>query len=544
EWDFVLPVIQHLGPLRPGFKGKQGLDDFDAEAIVGAVRHGAPLQAVRDYLAYYDKGVVKRHLEGQVEGFPTIFYAVASNSVEIVRIWVSHGASVSTTHQPTGVPLLGFAIANGGNLEGEDTTAMVTTLLSLGACPRVIPEELFRDFCSDIADRAAAIGQDNGKECDSEAAWCKNPLYRKKLAQTLNLSQRYVLELATKLKKPSIRHRQVARLRNAEAILGVPYFLIGQTIAAGRLVQKLLSYLIMPSPRPLVLVFAGPSGHGKTELSRKMGYLLNLPLLVVDCTTVNREMELFGPRHPYTGAERGSPLNNFLTENAGRRCVVFMDEFEKTTRDIHQALLLPFDNGNPDGPVGEYQDRRNLNKVDCSNTIWILATNAVDHTIKAFCEDNPQILNQDEPERETLTRKLSRTVRADFLDQFDAPVTGRISEFIPFLPFSPSEQAVVGHKFLLELIAKVRPPVKLSKDSKWSGEQLLGNVNLQAKRGAAVCKRLAADYNADLGARSMLAAVEHVQELLMDAYLEEEEEIVEGGGMRDYRVDVVGGEVV
>jgi ATP-dependent Clp protease ATP-binding subunit ClpA len=127
--------------------------------------------------------------------------------------------------------------------------------------------------------------------------------------------------------------------------LGIQYFLIGQSIAANRLLRKLLSYIALPRKRPLVLAFAGPSGHGKTELARKLGGLLGLDLEVVDCTIVNQEKELFGPRAPYVGSERGSPLNNFIARNAGQRSIVFLDEFEKTSQDIHQSLLLPFDNG-------------------------------------------------------------------------------------------------------------------------------------------------------------------------------------------------------
>ena len=103
--------------------------------------------------------------------------------------------------------------------------------------------------------------------------------------------------------------------------------------------------MMVRTKRPLVMVFAGPSGHGKTELARRLGHLMSLDLEIVDCTIYNREIELFGPRNPYVGAENGSPLNNFLVKNAGKRCIVFLDEFEKTTTDIHQALLVPFDNG-------------------------------------------------------------------------------------------------------------------------------------------------------------------------------------------------------
>ena len=68
--------------------------------------------------------------------------------------------------------------------------------------------------------------------------------------------------------------------------------------------------------------------------------------------------------------------------------------------------------------AGEYQDRRNLSTVDCSNTIWILATNAFDNTITSFCDRNPQIFSDNEKERKVLVRKLSKTLKADSLQQF------------------------------------------------------------------------------------------------------------------------------
>ena len=105
------------------------------------------------------------------------------------------------------------------------------------------------------------------------------------------------------------------------------------------------SHLALQKNRPLILVFAGPSGHGKTELARKFGGLMSLDLQIVDCTIFKYDNELFGPRPPYSGHEEGSVLNNFLASKAGRRCIVFMDEFEKTSKDIHNTLLLPFQNG-------------------------------------------------------------------------------------------------------------------------------------------------------------------------------------------------------
>lgn len=301
------------------------------------------MRRVTEYLAYYDPNTIRRHLCETLEGFPSIFFAVGTNDEALIRKWVELGADVSATHEASGVPLLAFAIINSEQLD-TDTTLAVSTLLSLGAVPEVIPSSFYTPYLQDLSDNGPS---DESLKSDMEVesnVWC-TPGARAKLARTANITQRYYLERASKTKKPSIRHKQIAKLRNAEAILGIPHFLIGQTMAANRLFQRLLNYMMVPSKRPLVMVFAGPSGHGKTALARQLEHLMNLDLQLVDCTIYSREIELFGPRNPYVGAEKGTPLNNFLVKNAGKRCIVFLDEFEKTTSDIHQALLVPFDNG-------------------------------------------------------------------------------------------------------------------------------------------------------------------------------------------------------
>jgi ATP-dependent Clp protease ATP-binding subunit ClpA len=195
-----------------------------------------------------------------------------------------------------------------------DTTLIVATQFSLGASPKVIPAAYYMPYCRDLPgngpdDKSLDDIDDQNKKRCTRALMAK-------LARTANLTHRYYLERAAKTKKSSIRHRQIALCRNAEALLGIPYFLIGQTMAANRLLHMLLNHIMVPRKRPLVLVFAGPSDHGKTEVARRLGHLLSLELEVVDCTIYNRELELFGPRHPYIGADRGSPLNNFLAQKA------------------------------------------------------------------------------------------------------------------------------------------------------------------------------------------------------------------------------------
>ncbi|OCK84463.1 P-loop containing nucleoside triphosphate hydrolase protein [Lepidopterella palustris CBS 459.81] len=534
EWDFVLPIIHAPPELTPGGSESSGTY-FSMRDLVGAMQHGASADKIRDYFGFYDRKTVARYINQSIEGFPAMFYAVATNNDWIIRTWIGYGGDVDATYGPSKVPLLAFAVINSDNIQNE-TTLTIATLLSFGAKSTVIPKKFYSPFCEDLPDEGPDE-EDMEDLGDKNKRWC-TPSARAKLARTLNLTQRYYLEKSIKTKKPSIRHRQVALRRQAEALLGIHYFLIGQTYAATSLMQKLLSFMMLPSKRPLVLVFAGPSGHGKTELARQLGNLLSLELQVVDCTIFNRETELFGPRAPFTGSERGSPLNNFLARKAGEQCVVFLDEFEKTTADIHNALLIAFDKGEG---CREYQDRRHLTTVDCSKTLWILATNALDPTIKEFCRRNEKAIffDEDPSQMSKLMKSLEKQLKTEFKEKFDAPLTGRISSFLPFLPFSPSEQAVVAHKYILELAHRVRPSVNLSYGPE---ERLLGNVFLRVRRDASVCKAVAAEgYDADLGARSLITTVKaDIEGPVVLGYLEVDEEIIEGQDMQEYLVDMSG----
>ena len=76
-----------------------------------------------------------------------------------------------------------------------------------------------------------------------------------------------------------------------------------------------------------------------------MGTLMSVDTLVVDCTEMRHETDMFGPKHPYQGSAEGSPLNNYLAQQSGSRSIVFLDEFEKMTDNVRRALLLAFDSG-------------------------------------------------------------------------------------------------------------------------------------------------------------------------------------------------------
>ncbi|KAF1996576.1 P-loop containing nucleoside triphosphate hydrolase protein [Amniculicola lignicola CBS 123094] len=532
EWDFVLPKVPMPEDLVGG--GRDGGDYFSMQEVIGAIQGGMSFQKIHSYLGYYDTTMVTRRINEEIQGVPSMFFVVASNNEMLLRLCVGYGGDVNATYGPRKIPLIGFAVINSDIIQ-NDTTLIVATLLSLGAKCTTIPKAFYSPFCTDLPIEGPDEADLHDIQ-DKNKQWCTS-FVRSWLAKSLNLSQRYYLEKALHTKKASLRQKQVALRRNAEGLLGIHYFLIGQTMAARWLMQKLLSYMILPSKRPLVLVFAGPSGHGKTELARQLGHLLSLELEVVDCTIYNREMELFGGRAPFVGSERGTPLNNFLARKAGQKCVVFLDEFEKTTDDIHNALLIPFDKG-------EYQDRRNNGIVDCSKTLWILATNALDGTIMDFCRQHEKAIFVDDnmDNLGKLMKMLEKDLKTGFKGETSAPLTGRISSFVPFLPFTSGEQCVVAHKYILELAHRIRAPVSLSPGP---DERLLGNVYLKVRRDATVCKALAEEgYDRDLGARSLINAVKtEVEIAVVESYLEVDREIEEGQGTEEFLADYRNGTV-
>ncbi|KAF2194328.1 P-loop containing nucleoside triphosphate hydrolase protein [Zopfia rhizophila CBS 207.26] len=526
EWDFRVPDIT-LNITEPDFSPEEGKSmQFSLRRLVSGLQSGIRVAQVQRYLSFFTVLTLRRELATSLEGFPSIFYAVATNDEKIVWAWVENGGDPNAVEPKTRVPLLAFAILR-AEVSGKDTTAVVMTLLSIGSSISVIPRILYTPCVDDPIeklpfDHRYPEFQESGK------AWCR-PWVSLKLAATINLTQRYFLEKTVSNRGPSHREIQVAQAHNAMALLGVGQFLIGQTSATRMVAQKLLSHMALPRSKPLVMAFTGPSGHGKTELAKRMGDLLNLEMERIDCTEMRYETDLFGPKKPYIGHELGSPLNNFLAKMTAKRSIVFLDEFEKTTRDVQNALLIPFDEG-------RYTDRRNRQAVDCSKAIWILATNAVDNIILDFSEANRIELFEpsDALRQAELMNNLSISINKQLKTEFGTPLTSRLSVTIPFLPFSPTEAAVIAHKFILELKRKVLQSISIS------SKQLVGHVILDLQRDGAICKLIADEgYDMDQGARSLQAAVEsRIGDALVQSYLEEEGQIDDESPVVRYVVDL------
>ena len=379
-----------------------------SQSIHAILQNAQDFQEIKQFFDRFTTTEIGKSINSTSElPFP-IFFCVERNCERSLRLLIEHGAMVNVTASE--VPLLAFAIFY-GRKKLLNTNKVVQTLLAFGAEPESIPRDMWEDIIKRplIKDTSVKL-EPHVYSRKTKGTWC-TPEYRAVIAANLNLTQRYFLEKASRQNAPTGRQMQVAKHHNMLSLFQVPYYLIGQERASRQVSGQIVTHTIWPNQPPLSLVFAGPSGHGKTELARILGELLSVPYCIADCTEMRSETDLFGPKAPYSGHEKGSPVNNHLTSEDGKRSIVFLDEFEKTTEQIRNALLVVLDEG-------KYRDRRDPAKViDCSKTIWVFASNLVDSLIVQFFKD----FVADKPRSEHARApfgKLNQQMRRRFSKEF------------------------------------------------------------------------------------------------------------------------------
>ena len=118
-----------------------------------------------------------------------------------------------------------------------------------------------------------------------------------------------------------------------------------------------------------VMLFAGPSGVGKTETAKQIAKLLGRKFICLNMNEYQSSMDvqkLGGAAPGYVGYDEGGQLTNLIAKNP--YAVLLLDEFEKAHMDVQRSLLQVFDQGTYTNNFGD--------AVSFKNTIIILATNA------------------------------------------------------------------------------------------------------------------------------------------------------------------------
>ena len=216
----------------------------------------------------------------------------------------------------------------------------------------------------------------------------------------------------------------------AEAVLGQDR----AVQAAATELRLIKSGLSEPSKPAGVLLFAGMTGVGKTELAKRIAELYSTSKRLQtysmgNFTEPHSVSGIIGVPPGYVGHEEGGRLINEL--NADPYSVFLLDEAEKCHPNVWKPFLNLFDEG-------WIVDQRGV-KAYADRAIFILTTNAGDKTIA-------QMSRQNKPEEEIVNRvksTLSR-VRQERSSQpvFTPQFLSRLKRIVVFGPLD--EAAMVG----------------------------------------------------------------------------------------------------
>lgn len=218
-------------------------------------------------------------------------------------------------------------------------------------------------------------------------------------------------------------------------------------------------------------LFSGPTGVGKTEVTKQLAKILGIELVRFDMSeymerhTVSR---LIGAPPGYVGFDQGG----LLTEAVNRtpHCVLLLDEIEKAHPEVFNLLLQVMDHGTLTDNNGR--------KADFRHVILVMTTNAGAELISRR--------SMGFSEQDNSTDGIE-AINKMFTPEF----RNRLDGIIQFAPLAKSSITYVVDKFLTELQAQL------------DDKQVVLHVDNEAKRWLGE-----RGYDANMGARPMARLIQ------------------------------------
>jgi len=230
-------------------------------------------------------------------------------------------------------------------------------------------------------------------------------------------------------------------------------------------------------------LMAGPTGVGKTELTRQLAKQLGVELIRFDMSEYMERhavSRLIGAPPGYVGFDQGGLLTEAVTKQP--HSVVLLDEIEKAHPEVFNLLLQVMDHGTLTDNNGRKADFRNVILVMTSNAgAEVLAKRTIGFSSQDNSTDGMEVIN--------------KTFTPEFRNRLDAVIQ-----------FNQLDEKVIFNvvdKFLVELQAQLDP------------KGVLMDVS-DAARGWLASK----GYDRQMGARPMARVIqEHLKKVLADKIL-------------------------
>lgn len=221
---------------------------------------------------------------------------------------------------------------------------------------RHINDRFLPDKAIDVIDEAGAFQQ------------LQTTAKRKKTIGMSEIEQ--VVAKIAQIPPKSVSSSDKEQLRNLDKRLKMVVFGQDEAISTLAAAIKMARAGLGEAEKPIgSFLFAGPTGVGKTEVSRQLAQTLGVELIRFDMSeymerhTVSR---LIGAPPGYVGFDQGGLLTDAVTKHP--HSVVLLDEIEKAHPDVFNLLLQVMDHGTLTDNNGR--------KADFRHVILIMTTNA------------------------------------------------------------------------------------------------------------------------------------------------------------------------
>eukprot|EP00744_Colponema_vietnamica_P007592 GILI01010916.1.p1 GENE.GILI01010916.1~~GILI01010916.1.p1 ORF type:complete len:860 (-),score=165.77 GILI01010916.1:52-2400(-) len=197
---------------------------------------------------------------------------------------------------------------------------------------------------------------------------------------------------------------------------------------------------VIDDNKPTVLLFFGPSGHGKSELAKSIAKVLHpsepdvegsgklVMIHLPSFCTKDSIYSLVDPPAAHVG--EGMLLSALRKEPSA---VVVLDEFEKSTADSIQNLWLSV--FQKDGMLRSLKDA--TRSTSTTKATFVLTCNLCDDLITS---SEREYLASSPSAQEAMRQEYARQCKEVVRQQLGEPFLNRVDFFLPFVPYSVEEK--------------------------------------------------------------------------------------------------------
>ena len=243
-------------------------------------------------------------------------------------------------------------------------------------------------------------------------------------------------------------------------------------------------------------LFLGPTGVGKTELSKALAEALfgnEEDMIRVDMSEYMEKhsvSKMIGSPPGYVGHEDGGQLSEKVRRNP--YSVILFDEIEKAHPDVFNILLQVLD----DGHITDSQGR----KVDFRNTVIIMTSNA---GAKAIIEPKKLGFTQQEDQKADYKR-MKANVMDEVKQLFRPEFLNRIDEIIVFHPLNEDNMKKIVGLMCKEVVQRAEEQLEITLIVRDSVKKHIVETGSDKKYGARPLRRAVQSQLEDKLAEALL----------------------------------------